>query len=278
MALFSSDAWQMTYGERSALEGVLADLEPALAIEIGTAEGGSLRRISARSAEVHSFDLVTPDPEIQSLENVVLHTGDSHVLLAEFLGELESAGRNVDFALVDGDHTAEGVKTDMEALLASPAVRRCVILIHDTVNEVVRDGLERVSYDAYPRVAFVDLDFVGGHLSNQGDYENQLWGGLGLVIVDDTGTQHEGPRPDFYSGYEVFSAARDALVAAGSHSPRDTLVTSAARGRAAQGELSQAHVELSRAHATLDSILRSPSWRLTAPLRRLKASLKARLR
>ena len=47
--LLRDSAWQMSYGERAGLEGVLSQLKPALAVEIGTAEGGSLARIAARS-------------------------------------------------------------------------------------------------------------------------------------------------------------------------------------------------------------------------------------
>lgn len=117
----------MTFSERAALEGVLSQLKPQLAVEIGTAEGGSLRRIATHSVEVHSFDLVEPEAAVRDLPNVTLHTGDSHVMLAEFLDHLAGAGGGVDFALVDGDHTAEGVRQDLEALLTAEAVQRCVI-------------------------------------------------------------------------------------------------------------------------------------------------------
>ena len=45
--LLAPDPWQMTLGERAALEGLLARLRPALAVEIGTAEGGSTRCLGA---------------------------------------------------------------------------------------------------------------------------------------------------------------------------------------------------------------------------------------
>ena len=47
----------MSFGERAALEGVLAQLRPRLALEIGSAEGGSLARIAAYACEVHSVDV-----------------------------------------------------------------------------------------------------------------------------------------------------------------------------------------------------------------------------
>src|SRR5690242_11209014 len=83
--------WQMSFGERAALEGVLAQRRPRLSIEIGTAEGGSLARIAAHSEITHSFDLVLPPQEIRDLPGVTLHTGDSHELLPRLLAELAEA-------------------------------------------------------------------------------------------------------------------------------------------------------------------------------------------
>src|SRR5690349_5616237 len=92
----ADDSWQMAPGERAAIEGLLSQLKPRLAIEIGTAQGGSLARIAAHSDEVHSFDLAHQVDESR-FPNVTFHRGDSHVLLPRFLAELEEQGRNVDF-------------------------------------------------------------------------------------------------------------------------------------------------------------------------------------
>ncbi len=118
---FSGRPWQMSYGERTAIEGMLAMLQPKLSIEIGRAEGGSLRRIAAHSDRVISFDILEPTPEIGALENVTALAGDSHQMLPAELERLAGDSENVDFALVDGDHTAEGVRADMMHLLESDA-------------------------------------------------------------------------------------------------------------------------------------------------------------
>jgi hypothetical protein len=230
----------MTLGERAALEGVLSQAQPALAVEIGTAEGGSLRRIAAHAGHVHSFDLVRPDPSIEALANVTLHTGDSRILLAAFLEATAERGENVDFVLVDGDHSADGVEHDLRQLLASAAVRRTVILAHDTLNDDVRAGLRRIDYEAVPKVAYSDLDFLGGHLSNGGPFHHQLWGGFALILVD---AEPRSPRGEhgFYDQFDLASAARQALVGGG------------------QSEE-----------------LRQARWRLTAPIRAAKRGLRKR--
>src|SRR5688572_15193961 len=103
--VFADQSWQMTWGERFALEGLVSQLSPALAIEIGTAQGGSLRRIAAHAGEVHSFDIYPKVTELgERLPNVVFHIGDSADLLPAMLTGLAAADRHVDFALVDGDH------------------------------------------------------------------------------------------------------------------------------------------------------------------------------
>jgi hypothetical protein len=185
--------WQMAYGERMALEGLLSQLRPELTIEVGTAGGGSLRRLAAHSSEVHSVDI---DPAVAGvvaeIPNAHSHIGDSAQLLPRVLAELEAAGRNVDFALIDGDHSADGVRRDVEALLASGACRRTVVVLHDTANEWVRDGLEALDLPSHPRVALSMLDFVPGYLVVEDhDRSHEIWNGLGLVVID----AEAGARP-----------------------------------------------------------------------------------
>jgi Methyltransferase domain len=174
----------MQLADRVALEGVLADLQPSLAIEIGVYRAGSLERISRHSERVHAFDLeARPVLTADRFPNVTFHFGSSHDLLAPLLGELAGAGENVDFALVDGDHTSAGVQQDVEDLLRSPALARSVIVIHDTLNPGVRAGLERVDYASYAKITLLDLDFVQGVAMREGPRRGELWNGLGLIVV-----------------------------------------------------------------------------------------------
>jgi hypothetical protein len=182
LEIFEDSIWQMSLGERAAVEGVLAQLKPALAIEIGSMEGACLRRIAAHSQEVHSFDLQAPT--LPMPQNVTLHTGNSHELLPRFLAELAEQGRNVDFVMVDGDHSPEGVRDDLRDLLDSRALAHSVILIHDTANERVRQGVDSVHFAAWPKVAWVELDWIPGQLFAEAELRNELWYGIGLVVVD----------------------------------------------------------------------------------------------
>ena len=180
--LLASPEWQMSWGERFALEGLLGELRPALAIEIGTAEGGSLARIARHSREVHAIDLERP--AAAPPRNVEVHVGDSREVLPRLLAELAERGRNVDFALVDGDHSADGVLADLRNLLSSPAVGRTVIVCHDTMNEETRAGIEAAGVAGFEKVRLFQMDMLSGYMGRLEPFRGQLWGGLGLIVVD----------------------------------------------------------------------------------------------
>jgi hypothetical protein len=288
--MFDDRVWQMSLGERAAVEGVLSQLRPKLAIEIGSMEGACLRRIAAHAGEAHSFDLSPPSLPVP--DNVTLHTGDSHELLPQFLDELVEQGRDVDFVMVDGDHSSGGVRQDVEDLLNSRALARCVILVHDTANERVRRGLDGVHFEAWPKVAHVELDWVPGRLFAEPALRNELWFGLGLVIVDASRVaylngavyeQRYHPAAPLLARERQLILARE-QVRPGSEGILDeaeamrvravdlVAEVSIARAREAELELqlTMARDRIERADRTLANITGSPSWRLTKPLRGAK--------
>ncbi len=202
---------QMSFGERAALEGILAQLRPSVAIEIGTAQGGSLARIAGYSDEVHSIDLSHDELDVEAPPNVRLHTGPSAKVLPSLLEELASGGRAVDFALVDGDHSYEGVIGDIRTLLDSPCTARAVILVHDSVNEEIRTGIEHAGIDAYDKVVYLEPDFVPGYVYRTGSARRMAWGGLALIICD---TRRSAPyaasprQSRYYEPYEAIQRLR----------------------------------------------------------------------
>jgi len=288
--IFADTVWQMSLGERAAVEGVLAQLKPELAIEIGSAEGACLRRIAAHAGEVHSFDLVAPVGEPP--DNVTLHTGDSHELLPAFLARLADQSKTVDFVLVDGDHTPEGVRRDVEDLLDCTALAQTVILIHDTANERVRRGLDAVRFAAWPKVAHVELDWIPGQLFAEPALRNELWYGLGLVVLDSSrlayasGSVYEQryqPAAALLSEIRELAVARERVPAPAD--PRrvqtSTLRRHLVRLEAQLGQAWQREAELSAAlvplqqrvegaERVLENIKGSASWRMTEPLRTAK--------
>lgn len=195
--------WQMSPGERAALKGLLVDVQPKLAIEIGTGSGGSLRRIASIAEHVHAFDLAAASDHLGGLRNVTFHTGDSHELLAPALAQLAADRLNVDFVLVDGDHTAQGVRRDVEDLLGSAAITETLVVLHDTANPEVRAGLDGIDYRAYSKIVWVDLDWVPGFMFREGPFAHEPWGGLGVILID----ANRGPAGTVVADYAHSTAA-----------------------------------------------------------------------
>jgi hypothetical protein len=166
---------EMSPGEQASLAGVLAMVEPRIAVEVGTYTGGSLARIAAMSGRVHTFDLVS---HVDShLPNVDYHLGDSAVTVPQVLGDLTKAGETVDFVLVDGDHSRAGAYRDACAVFDSAATKDAVILFHDIANEAVRGAVRDAIKGRDFR--FVDLSFA---VSAQAPpLLGECWGGIGLV-------------------------------------------------------------------------------------------------
>jgi hypothetical protein len=265
--------WQMDPGERAALEGLLCQIRPNLSIEIGTADGGSLRSIARYSGHVHSFDLAVPPNDINELANVTIHTGDSHVLLPEVLDEIARDDQNVDFVLVDGDHTSDGVERDTRDLLASAAVNTTVIVFHDTMNDEVRAGLAHIDIEAEPKVTYYDPDFLAGRLHYRSDLHHQLWGGFGVMVLGAANRSNNPPStidPTAYATYGLVTPVRDALVAqerngdpGGPSRVRHALAVS----HAPDDELLHLRAELAELQRAFDEVTNSKSWRLTTSLR-----------
>jgi hypothetical protein len=298
LELFDDKVWLMSLGARAAVLGALQALKPALAIEIGSMEGACLRHIAAHAAEVHSFDLEPPTLPVP--DNVVLHTGDSHELLPEFLTQLAEQERNVDLVLVDGDHTPEGVRRDLEDLLDSAALSQTVVLVHDTANERVRAGVDGVRFAAWPKVVYVDADWIPGHLFAQPELRNELWYGLGLVIVDAsrpaymTGTVYEQryePSAPLLAEARDLRHTRESVAEAPAAPERER---AALRRRLAdlelrlsvartdelqrQRQLLDLQARLGRAEGVITAIFGSASWKLTQPLLSAKRRVPARRR
>jgi hypothetical protein len=274
----------MTGGERAALEGLLAALKPALSIEIGMAQGGSLRRIAAHSDEVHSFDRVAPDSDLRALRHVHFHTGDNHQRLPALLQRLAQDGRNVDFVLVDGDHSTPGVCQDVADLLASPAVADTVIVLHDTMNEQVRRGIEQAGVVGFPKVAAFDLDAVPGFLFAEGDFRGELWGGLGIIQVDARRAAYGTPpasRTQALSAYPVLATLKEDLAGSDeSLHPERILDWCRSRSelqaelRALRDERDRLAHRLGEAERVRSILTTSTSWKITRPLREAAAAVR----
>jgi SAM-dependent methyltransferase len=159
--------WMMAPSERLAIVGLLAILRPRRSLELGCAEGRLTEWLSAYSERVVTVDL---DPRVHEVTRHLANVTALCTSTEAAASRIEAEGTRFDLTVVDADHSADGVRRDLERALRFSDV----ILLHDAYHPPCRAGIEAVLAD---RDVYRDLDLVPGGLQPDG-----LWGGLGIVI------------------------------------------------------------------------------------------------
>lgn len=194
------DNWQMMTWDRIALSGVLARMRPKISLEIGVYYGGSLSLTSQFVEKIYAIDI---DPETRTRfaipANAELIIGDSVVEIPRVLKLLEANDTPLEFVLIDADHSSDGVRRDIELVLAYQPVKPMIIMAHDSGNPLCREGIQTAGWDVNPYVQSVDLDFVPGGIiehSVSGDI-GECWGGFAIAYL--TPEARHGQLPIFES-------------------------------------------------------------------------------
>ena len=186
--------WQMTEFERIGLAGVLARIQPRLALEIGVYYGGSTSLIAQHADHLVAIDI---DPDVANRfeipANVELLCGDSANLIKTVLDGVMSHQKPLEFILLDADHSTAGVKRDLDLILDFIPPTPMVLVMHDAVNPGCRAGIMAADWANNPYVQTVNLDFIPGliieHTVASGCPE--LWGGLGMAYFSPKPREHE---------------------------------------------------------------------------------------
>ena len=110
--------------------------------------------------------------------------GNTAVTLAPVIDAISRSGAELNFVLVDGSHDTPNVRQDINNCLKYvPRSTPCVILMHDSANPVVREGILTADWDLCPYAHALDVDFVPGALYDRADIKNQLWGGVAVGLL-----------------------------------------------------------------------------------------------
>ena len=181
--------WQMSRAEKYCLINLLQNIQPSVAIEIGTYKGGSLQVLNKYAKEVYSLDISKAPKQFLAPKFPKVHfkVGDSLLILPDLFIEIEKEGKKLEFILVDGDHTTKGVKRDLHSILSYPHKNPITIILHDSFNPQCRAGIKGINYAQYPQVKYVELDYITGSFWHNNTYR-EMWGGFAMIQFDPTNT------------------------------------------------------------------------------------------
>ena len=209
--------WQMTRWERYGFESILRVAKPKVALEIGTYKGGSLQIIMQHAAKAYSVDVdATIEDRLGSrFPSVEFSAGDSREILPPLLDRISGRGEELGFVLIDGDHSTEGVRSDINAVLRYKPLRPVFIVFHDSFHPPCREGILAADWAACEYVHFVEIDFVPGVYHFEAfemAMPRSMFGGLAVAVMRPE--RREGPltvRQSQKGLFEtVFAASRHA--------------------------------------------------------------------
>ena len=162
--------------ELAALLDAMAQIEPAVIVEVGSDAGGTLLawRTAFPSADVLAISLQSASFSTGTLlrsHGATVIEGDSHD--PNTLDALQAAlgGRAIDALFIDADHTYDGVRRDF--LMYAPLVRPGgLVAFHDICHHATMPevGVERL----WGEVSGTKREFV---------VEPENWGGIGVLEV-----------------------------------------------------------------------------------------------
>ena len=172
----------MTMSERVLLYGLIAGLRPRRCLEIGTFKGGSALIITAALDDLGDGRLACVDPEPKVLpehwatiaHRATLFAATSPAILPE---ASRTVGGKFDFALIDGDHSTEGVMRDIEGTL--PLLEdHAYLLFHDAHNAETAEGIDRAVRN--PKNGLIDAGILSTEKTPDA-VPGVFWGGLRLL-------------------------------------------------------------------------------------------------
>jgi len=173
------------YEQFAVFQSMLSILKPAVSLEIGTFQGQMFSLIAQHSKLAISVD---PDPSVkQKIQpfhpDAEFITATSDDALPGLIQRIQAGTDPLEFVFLDGNHSKDFVRRDINNLLQYRPKTRTVILMHDSFNADCRSGMLAADWQSCRHCHFVDLDFSCGVVHPNPGIKGQLWGGLGFALL-----------------------------------------------------------------------------------------------
>jgi len=210
--LFESckDTWIMHEAERVMILSMLRNLKPEVAIDCGTAHGGSLSAIAKYAKKVYTLDY---DPTCKErfgkeFPNAEFISGDINETLPKLMEQINKKGENLEFILLDAQHSRQGICKEINSILKYKPQKHLFIIIHDSFIPECREGIKEANWKDCPWVHFIELDFVSGVYGYQCKNDRKMTCGLAFVLLraiprQGSITFHEKNRGNFENLYPI---------------------------------------------------------------------------
>ena len=181
--IFDAPAEQLIH-ERLVIYSLVFALRPQRILEIGTHWGGTATIMKAALDDFGNGKIICVDPNplitpklLEELSpRIRIIKGFSPAVLPK---AVEMAGGRFDFALIDGDHTYEGVLRDIEGVI--PVLTDGAnVIFHDSHNADIRRAIDEQA-DRF-RDVFTDCgELCRPWVSEERDGHEIRWGGLRML-------------------------------------------------------------------------------------------------
>ena len=181
--------WQMMPWEQIALTGILARVRPRGAIEVGVYHGGSLSLAAPFCDKIIAIDI---DPAVnerfEKPSNVEIWVSPSAEAIPRAFARFDELGVPVNYVLIDAEHSAAGVRRDIELVLDYTPREPMFVVMHDSGNPQTREGIRGAPWARNPHLISLDLDFVPGQIIEHSVSGNsaEIWGGIALAFLHPT--------------------------------------------------------------------------------------------
>ena len=173
--------------EKIAFQHLLGSLQPEIALEVGTGDGGSLQAIMQYADAAISIDInnvtQTNLQKLFGFKDVEFIVGDSSKVLPEVVQLINENQLNVNFVYIDGVQSTEGAQSDFEAALKIVPKQPTCIVMHNSFIPQVRRAMLNVRWEESAHVHFVDIDYVQGAYVPMEYGACKLVGGLSVVLL-----------------------------------------------------------------------------------------------